>query len=69
MIYENCHVKLDKKKCLDKAYFDKMLKKFTFEVKKTEVMETIRLKRRYLKPSQLRKIKKELAPFKWKFYK
>jgi len=64
----NACVKLDKKKCTDKVYFDKMVKKFMNEVQRSEVLEELRLKSRFLKPSQLRKLKKQLQHKKWKYY-
>lgn len=68
MNYINVEIKLDKKKCMDKAYFEKMLTKFSREVQRSEVMETLRLKRCHLKPSALRKHKKQIRHKKWKFY-
>lgn len=65
----NVEVKLDKKRATNKVYFDKMLKKFSDKVKASEILEEIRLKRNYLKPSAFRKEKKQRQHLKWKFYK
>jgi ribosomal protein S21 len=62
----NVEVKLDKKKCTDKAYFDKMWNKFSREFMNSGVVEELRLKRCYYKPSMLRKIKKQIVRNKWK---
>jgi len=64
----HAEVKLDKRKCTDKAYFDRMLKKFMNNVQRSGVLEDVRLKLRFLKPSQFKKIKKQLQHKKWKFY-
>jgi ribosomal protein S21 len=62
----NVEVKLDKKKCTDKAYFDKMWNKFSREYMNSGIVEELRLKRCYYKPSMLRKIKKQIVRNKWK---
>jgi ribosomal protein S21 len=59
-------VKLDLKKCTDKAYFDKMYNKFNREVLNSGILDELRLKRRFYKPSAFRKIKKEMARNKWR---
>jgi len=64
----NVSVSLDKKKCTDKAYFDKAYKKFAREVLRAGISEDLRFKRYYLKPSALRKLKKQFSRQKWKFY-
>lgn len=64
----NCEVKLDKDKCSNKAYFDKKLKQFINNVKKCGVLEEIRLKRSYIKPSQRRKLSAQISANKWKYY-
>jgi ribosomal protein S21 len=64
----HAEVKLDKKKCTDKVYFDRAVKKFMNNVQRSGVLEDLRLKSRHLKPSQLKKIKKQLQHKKWKFY-
>jgi ribosomal protein S21 len=61
-------VKLDPKKCQNKEYFEKMLKRFSNEVRKSEIMEDLRMKRCFYKPSAMRKIRKERQRTKWKFY-
>jgi len=65
----NAEVKLNKNKCTDKAYFDKMYKKFSFEMQKTFVLEELRLKSRYVKPSQYKKLKAQSLRNKWKYLK
>jgi ribosomal protein S21 len=62
----NVEVKLDPKKCTDKVYFDKMYSKFNREFLNSGVLDEIRIKRRYYKPSALKKIKKEMARNKWR---
>lgn len=64
----NAYVKLDKKKSTDKAYFDRAYNKFSREFLKSGVIDELRLKRCYYKPSALRRIKKELSRNKWKYY-
>lgn len=64
----NAYVKLDKKKSTDKAYFDKAYNKFSREFLKSGVIDELRLKRCYYKPSMMRKIKKEMSRNKWKYY-
>ncbi|NBW58175.1 ribosomal protein S21/MRP21 [bacterium] len=59
---------LDSKKSTDKAYFDRAWKKFNSEVLRSGVLEEIRLKRRFLKPSALKKLKAQICRNKWKFY-
>lgn len=61
-------VKLDKSKSRDKAYFDKKLKQFTNAVKKCGVMEEVRLKRCFMKPSMRKKLAAQISANKWKFY-
>lgn len=64
----NAYVKLDKKKSTDKAYFDKAYNRFNREFLKSGVLDELRLKRCFYKPSMLRKIKKEMARNKWKYF-
>jgi len=64
----NCEVKLDKNKAIDKVYFDKKLKRFTQEVKKCGILEEVRLRRTFMKPSVKRKLSKQLSSLKWKYY-
>lgn len=64
----NCEVTLDKNKASNKVYFDKKLKQFTNLVKKHGVLEEIRLRKTYLKPSARRKLAPQIAARKWKFY-
>lgn len=62
----HAEVKLDRKKCTDKAYFEKMYSKFNREFLNSGVLDELRLKRRFYKPSALKKIKKELVRNKWR---
>lgn len=62
----NAKIKLDPKKCMDKAYFEKALSRFNREFLNSGVLDELRLKRRFYKPSALRKIKKQLVRNKWK---
>lgn len=64
----NAEVKLDKNKCTNKEYFDKKLNQFTKLVRQSEILEDLRFRRRVAKPSVIKKLKKERARFKWKFY-
>jgi len=64
----NAQVVLKKKKSLDKSYFEKAWNKFNREFLKAGVLDELRLKRCFYKPSAFRKIKKELSRRKWKFY-
>ena len=68
MSNSNAFIKLDKKKSTNKEYFDKKLNEFTREVRRSFVLEGLRLKRCYYKPSAFRKIKDEIKHLKWKFY-
>lgn len=63
-----CEVKLDKKRCTDKDYFDSKLKQFSREVKRSGVLEDLRKKVCYLKPSQMKKLNKQTKHLKWRFY-
>ena len=67
-MHPNCEVKLDKNKASDKVYFDKKLKKFIGEVKKCGILEEVRLRRTFMKPSVKRKLSKQLSSLKWKYY-
>lgn len=64
----NCEVVLDKTKSTNKLYFDKKLKQFTNAVKKCGVLEEVRIRRSFLKPSAKRKIAAKLSAQKWKYY-
>jgi len=64
----HAEVKLNTKKSTDKAYFEKMYNKFNREFMQSGVIEQLKLKRCFYKPSVLKKVKKELAKFKWKYY-
>ena len=64
----NCEVILDKQKSSNKLYFDGKLKQFTNEVKRCGVLEEVRLKRSFMKPSQRRKLSKQISAQKWKYY-
>ena len=57
----NAQVKLDPKKCADKAYFEKIWNRFNREFLNSGVLEELRLKRCFYKPSALRKIKKLIS--------
>lgn len=65
----NAQVTLNKKKSLDKAYFEKAWNKFNREFLKSGVVEELRLKRCFYKPSMFKKIRKEITRNKWKFYR
>jgi len=64
----NAEVKLDTKKATNKEYFEKKLNAFIKQVKKSEILEDLRYRRRVSKPSVLKKLKAERAKHKWKFY-
>jgi ribosomal protein S21 len=64
----HCEVKLDKKRCTDKDYFDSKLKQFSREVKRSGVLEDLRKKVCYLKPSQMKKLNQQTKYLKWRFY-
>jgi len=64
----NAEVKLELKKSSSKEYFDKKLNIFTKSVKKSGVLEDLKWKRCFYKPSMLKKLKKKNAHLKWKFY-
>jgi len=68
MLRSNVSIELDKKRSSDKEYFEKKLNQFTREVKKSFVMEELKLKRCYYKPSKFKKVKKEINRFKWAMY-
>jgi len=62
----NAKVTLDPKKCTDKAYFERAWNRFNREFLNSGVIEELRLKRCFYKPSALRKIKKQIVRNKWK---
>lgn len=62
-------VKLDKKKSAEKPYFDKMYRKFAREVQDSLILEELRFRRCFNKPSKLKKLKKEFYRLKWRNYK
>lgn len=64
----NCEIKLDKKKSVNKLYFDSKLKAFTNKVKQCGVLDEIRLRRSFMKPSVRRKLSKQISAQKWKYY-
>lgn len=64
----NAEVKLDKSKSTNKIYFDKKLKQFSNLVKRSGLMEELKLKRCFYKPSTLRKLAPQISARKWKFY-
>jgi ribosomal protein S21 len=68
MIIAHAEVTLKKERCSDKAYFDKMLKKFSSEVQKNFVLEEVRARRYHYKPSMKRKLRSQIYRNKWKFY-
>jgi ribosomal protein S21 len=57
----NAAVILDPKKCTEKMYFDKMYTKFSRQVITSGVLDDLRLRRRFLTPSQRKKLKVQLA--------
>jgi ribosomal protein S21 len=65
----NVSVELDKKRSSNKEYFEKKLNQFTREVKKAFIMEELKLKRCFYKPSRFKRVKKEITRLKWAFYK
>jgi len=64
----NCEVKLDKDKASNKIYFDKKLKQFSNLIKKCGIMDELRLRRTFMKPSVKRKLSKQISAQKWKYY-
>lgn len=60
---------LDKGKSIEKPYFDKMYNKFSREVQKSLIIEELRYRRYFNKPSKHKKLKKEFARLKWRNYK
>lgn len=64
----NCEVTLDKNKATNKVYFDKKLKQFSNLVKKCGILEEVRLRRTFMKPSMKRKLAPQISARKWKFY-
>lgn len=60
---------LDKSKSVEKPYFDKMYNKFSREVQKSLIIEELRYRRYFNKPSKHKKLKKEFARLKWRNYK
>lgn len=56
---------LNKSKSLEKPYFDKMYNKFSREVQKSFILEEVRFKKFYVKPSKRKKLKKEFFKLKW----
>jgi len=62
----NCEIILNKKKSLDKPYFDKMYNKFSRLVQESLILEEKRLRRYYHKPSRYKRLKKEFARLKWR---
>jgi ribosomal protein S21 len=65
----NAEVILDRKKSKDKAYFDRMYNKFSREVQKSGVLEDLKMRRCFYKPSKKKKVKKEFSRLKWLYYK
>lgn len=63
-----CEVVLDVKKASNKVYFEKKLKQFSNLVKKSGIMEELRLHRTFMKPSMRRKLSKQISAQKWKYY-
>ena len=62
-------VKLDKKKALNKEYFDKMYNKFAREVQKSGILDELRFRRCFYKPSKKKRLKAEFSRVKWLFYR
>jgi ribosomal protein S21 len=65
----NCEVKLEKGKSSNKLYFDKKLRQFTNAVKRCGVLEDLKIRRTFMKPSLRRKLAPKISTLKWKFYK
>jgi len=65
----NCEVKLEKGKSSNKLYFDKKLRQFTNAVKRCGVLEDLKIRRTFMKPSLRRKLAPKISVLKWKFYK
>jgi ribosomal protein S21 len=64
----NAEVILDSKKSTNKEYFDKKWNKFVREVRRSGIIEEVRIRRCYYKPSARKKALKEYSKLKWKFY-
>lgn len=64
----NCEVKLEKGKASNKAYFDKKLKQFSNEFKRSGIIEELKLHRYFMKPSKRKRLSREISAAKWKFY-
>jgi ribosomal protein S21 len=64
----NCEVKLEKSKASNKLYFDKKLKQFSNEFKRSGVIEVLKLHRYYMKPSKRKRLSREISAAKWKYY-
>ena len=64
----NCELKLDKDKVSNKVYFDKKLKQFSNMIKQCGIMDELRLRRTFMKPSMRRKLSKQISAQKWKYY-
>jgi hypothetical protein len=64
----NCEVKLEKNKASSKMYFDKKLKQFSNEFKRSGVIEVLKLHRYHMKPSKRKRLAREISAAKWKFY-
>jgi len=64
----NCELKLDKDKVSNKIYFDKKLKQFSNMIKQCGIMDELRLRRAFMKPSVRRKLSKQISAQKWKYY-
>jgi ribosomal protein S21 len=62
-------VRLDGKKALNKEYFDKMYNKFAREVQKSGIIDELRFRRYFNKPSKKRRLKAEYSKLKWLYYK
>lgn len=61
-------VVLNKSKSAEKPYFDKMYNKFVREVQKSLIIEELRFRRYYVKPSKKKRLKKDFARLKWRNY-
>lgn len=65
----NVEVKLDTKKTVNKEYFDKMYNKFAREVQKSGILDELRFRRCFYKPSKKKRLKAEFSKLKWLHYR
>jgi ribosomal protein S21 len=64
----NVEIKLDPKQSTDKDYFDRKLSAFTREVRRSEVLEDLKWRKCYYKPSYKKRLKARMPSYKWKYY-